>query len=345
MSERAYLLLGPETGAKEQELKEIRNRLRETYGPDIELSRFYPFETENGEIFTALNNNSLFSEYRLVILSQAENASASLCQSLSDYLAHPVDTATLVIISAELSISQKIMKAVDRQHTKVFYDLLDNQKSDWIRTHFRRMGVSITSDAVDLLLDKTEDNTQELRTICSQMGLFWQLGQKNRPIDEDDVQTYIYHSRQEDAFTLFPLIARADLKQSLQSLHSMLGSGDSQTPILLISGLLWQFRRLFSIAEACSKGQSEFEAFAQAKVLGKSSALRKPKDKNTYHTALQHYDVQSLRLIITALAEADLAVKESRDEHTELLLERLLYRIIIKKGQPFHEAGFATLLQ
>ena len=343
MSDTAYLLLGPETGAKEQELKEIRNRLRKSWGNDVEISRFYPFETENGEIFTALNNNSLFSDYRMVILSQAENISSSLAQSLADYLAHPVDTATLVIISSELSISQKIMKAVDKQHTRIFYDLLENQKSEWIRTHFRRMGISIASDAVDLLLDITEDNTQELRTICNQIGLFWQLMQKNSPIEEEDVQTYIYHSRQEDAFTLFPLIARGDFKQSLQALHSMLGSGDSQTPILLVSGLLWQFRRLLSITEAYTNGLSEGEAFLQATVLSKPSALRKPKDKTTYHTALQRYDLKAIRLIITALAEADLAVKEARDDQTELLLEQLLYRIIVKKGRPFHEAAFATL--
>ncbi len=343
MNEAAYLLLGPETGAKEQELKEIRNRLKKLYGSEIELCRFYPFETENGEIFTALHNNSLFSDYRLVILSQAENASVALCKSLAEYLAHPVNTATLVIISSELSISQKIMKAVDKQHTKVFYDLLENQKTEWIRTHFRRMGISITADAVDLLLDKTEDNTQELRTICNQIGLFWQLGQKTRPIEEDDVQTYIFHSRQEDAFSLFPLIARGDLKQSLQSLYSMLGSGDSQTPVLLVSGLLWQFRRLSSIAEACSKGFSEGEAFAQANVLGKASALRKPKDKSTYHSALALFDLHSLHLIISSLAEADIAVKEASDGQAVLMLERLLYRIIVKKGKPLFEASFATL--
>ncbi len=342
MSERAYLLLGPEAGAKEQELKDIRTRLRNEYGNEIELSRFYPFETENGEIFTVLNNNSLFSDYRLVILGQAESANAALTQSIADYLAHPVDTATLVIISSELSVSQKIMKLVPKQNTKVFYDLLETQKAEWIRNHFRRMGLSITGDAVDLLMDMTEDNTQELRTICNQLGLFWQIGEKGRPIGEDDVQTYIHHSRQEDAFTLFPLIARSDLKQSLKSLSAMLGSGDSQTPILLVSGLLWQFRRLLSILEELQCGSSESEAFAKANVQGKASAIRKPKDKTTYHDAVRAYDSTSVRLIITALAEADIQVKESSNELTALLLERLLYRIIKGKGKQPAKAAFAS---
>ncbi len=344
MSQRAYLLLGPEAGAKEQELKEIRSQLRSEIGADVEISRFYPFETENGEIFTVLNNNSLFSDYRLVILSQAENVSASLAGDLAAYLAHPVETATLVIISSETMVSQKIMKAVPKQNTKIFYDLLETQKADWIRNQFRKMGLSIKAEAVDLLIDMTEDNTQELRTICNQLGLFWQLGQKERPIGEEDVETYIHHSRQEDAFTLFPMIARADLKKSLQSLSVILGSGDSQTPILLVSGLLWQFRRLYSIQEEREGGMEEAEAYAHAQVQGKACPIRKPKDKSTYHTALLAYDGVAIRRILAALGEADIEVKEANSELTALVFERLLYRIIKGKGKALSEAQFASLI-
>ncbi|MGH0054218.1 MAG: DNA polymerase III subunit delta [Sphaerochaetaceae bacterium] len=343
MSERAYLLLGPEAGAKEQELREIRTYLKKIYGSEIELSRFYPFETENGEILTVLNNNSLFSDYRLVILSQAEQLNASMTEAIAAYLAHPVDTATLVIISSELYLSQKIMKAIPKKNTKTFYDLLEGQKTEWIRSHFRRMGISITNDATDLLIDLTEDNTQELRTICNQLALFWQLDKRTRPIEEEDVETYIHHSRQEDAFTLFPLIARGDLKQSLQSLHSILGSGDSQSPILLVNGLLWQFRRLYSIQESISQGSSESEAYAQAQVQGKNSPIKKPKDKTTYHNALKQYDIGSIRNILTALGTADLEVKEAGSELTTLVFERLLYQIIKGKGTPLNTASFASL--
>lgn len=140
MSERAYLLLGPpETGgAKEQELKVIRDLLRKTYGGgEIELSRFYPFETENGgEILTVLNNNSLFSDHRMVILSQADQLGASMVEAIANYLAHPVETATLIIISSELYLSQKIMKAIPKKNIHTFYDLLDHQKTEWIRNFF-----------------------------------------------------------------------------------------------------------------------------------------------------------------------------------------------------------------
>ncbi|WP_320128158.1 DNA polymerase III subunit delta [uncultured Sphaerochaeta sp.] len=342
MIEASYLLLGPETGEKELRLKEIRNELRKQIGSEPELHRFYPFETENGEIFAALDNNSLFADYRLVLLSQAENLSTSLATSLAQYLAHPSTSATLIIISSENSVSPKIMKAVSRENTKVFYELFDNQKADWVRDFFRRYGQTITSDAIDLLLDLVENNTQELRTTCTQLALFWQSGEKKNAIGADDVEAYIHHSRQEDAFTLFPEIAKGTLKQAIDTLHSILGSGDSGAPILLVSGLLWQFRRLLSIEEALASGSSEYEAFSSANVLGKASSIRNPKDKTTYHIALATYDIRQCRNIIATLADADLASKEAGNDMVELVLEQMLYKIIVKKGEQTKGIPFAS---
>ncbi|MDT4761864.1 DNA polymerase III subunit delta [Sphaerochaeta sp. PS] len=343
MTARAYLLLGPETGEKELMLKEIRNSLKKETGDELEMHRFYPFETENGEILVALNNNSLFSDHRLVILSQAENLSASMTASLADYLAHPCDTATLVIISAENSLSAKLMKAVPKDNTKIFYELFENQKFDWVRNFFQKYGLVITSEAIDSLLSLVENNTQELRTIASQLTLFWQTGDKNRPITEEDIQTYIHHSRQEDAFTLFPFIAKRDLKQSIASLHAILGSGDSSAGILLVSGLLWQFRRLLSIKTLMQDGLSEYDAFNGANVLGKGSPIRNPRDKGVYHQAVINYSLDECRAIITVCADADLESKEAGSEMLPLMLERMLYRIISAKGRKLTTVNFASL--
>ncbi len=338
-----HLLLGPEAGAKEGALRQIRDALRKEHGGGLEIIRFYPFECEGGELTAALINTSLFSEHRLVILSQAESASAALVDEVAAYLQRPMEGATLVIISSELYVSTKISKLVPKANTQTFYDLLEREKGEWIRTFFRRMGIMISGDAVDSLIDISEDNTQELRTICNQLGLFWQIADKGRPIEEEDVDLYVFHSRQEDAFTLFPLIARGELRPSLKSVSVILGSGESQTPILLLRGLLWQFRRLLSVQELLARGLSEADAFAQATVMEKGSAIKKPKDKTSYHSAAARYTLEQTQAIITALIRADLAVKEAGADLMKTIFERLLYQIIVKKGAPLNEAQFAAI--
>lgn len=333
----AYLLLGPEAGAKEGKLKEIRDSLRKAHS-EVELIRFYPFECEGGEISQALLNTTLFSDHRLVLLSQAESANAALIDEVATYLAHPTEGSTLVIISSELYISNKISSLIPKERTFTFYDLLEQQKGEWIYSYFRTHGITITDDAIDLLIDISEDNTQQLRTICSQLVLFWQLGDRGTVIEEEDVDTYVFHSRQEDAFTLFPLIARRDLKQSLASLAMILGSGESATPMLLLRGLLWQFRRLLSIQEAREAGEGERNAFAQASVLGKGNAIRRPKDITTYRDALRNYSLAETQAIIAALITSDITIKESSAELTKGHFELLLYQIIVKRGSSLNQA-------
>lgn len=340
----SYLFLGPEAGAKQEEVKRIRSELVATYGEGLEFERFYPFEGEQSELFASLSNDSLFSDHRLVLISQLENANAAFFNDLANYLQNPSPSATVILVSSELSINRKVMNLIPKERTKTFYDLLEGEKSAWIRTHFRRLGLTITSEAVELLIAMTEDNTQELRTVSNQLGFFWQTTSPSDPIDEEAVQTYLQHSRVEDAFTLFPHLTSGDLKKALASLHALLGSGDYQTPILLVSGLLWQFRRLLSVAEAFETNTNEYEVFNNAHVQLKNSAIRRPKDKTTYRDGIKRYSSADIRRIIAALAEADLDVKQSRSEELTLTLERLIYQIIVKKGSALTQAEFATLL-
>lgn len=340
----SYLFLGPEAGAKADEVKRIRSELTAAYGDSLEFERFYPFEGEQGELFASLSNDSLFSDHRLILVSQLESANATFLNDLAGYLESPSPSATLILASSETSITKKIMDLIPKERIRTFYDLLEGEKSTWIRTHFRRLGLTITSDGVELLIAMTEDNTQELRTVCNQLALFWQNDSPTKPIDEEVVQTYLHHSRVEDAFTLFPHLTGGDLRKALASLHALLGSGDYQTPILLISGLLWQFRRLLSVSEGFEEGKEEYEVFSNAHVLLKPSAIRRPKDKTTYREGAKRYTSKDIRSIIIALAQADIEVKQSRSEEVPLILERLIYRIINKKGKELATASFATLL-
>ncbi|HKM06033.1 MAG TPA: DNA polymerase III subunit delta, partial [Sphaerochaeta sp.] len=118
---------------------------------------------------------------------------------------------------------------------------------------------------------------------------------------------------------------------------------DSSSGILLVSGLLWQFRRLLSIQEQMQGGASEFDAFSGAKVLGKGTSIRSPRDKTVYHQGRETYSRDECRAIITVLAEADIATKEAGSDMLPIVLEKMLYRIVSCKGRKLSSVGFATL--
>ncbi|MFA6844485.1 MAG: DNA polymerase III subunit delta [Sphaerochaetaceae bacterium] len=340
----AYLLLGPENGEKQTKFQQIQADIRKQVGSEPELYRFYPFEAADEQIFTVLDNDSFFSEHRLVVLDQAHEMNATLGNAIASYLAHPCNNATLVLISEELSLSRfpKITKLVPKENTFIFWELYDTQKSEWVRQYFRQQGLVITNDAVDTLLNLVNNNTIEMKTTCNQLALFWQVDKKQGTIDDNAVETYIQHSRNEDAFTLFPAIAKRDLKQTLRIIHSIIESGDSGVSIVTYAGLLWQFRRLYSVAQAYEAGHDEMQAFNQASVAGKATPVRSLKDKNTYRTALKNYTTDQCRDILIAMGKADIPLKGAADL-SMLLWEKLLYEIIILSGKETPSVEFASL--
>ena len=327
---RVYLLLGPETGEKGSRLKEIRNRLKTEFDADPEIYRFYPFETLNGEIFTALQNNSLFSEHRLVILSQAELLQSQQVKELGEYLKGTNDSATLVIISSETRINQKIASLVPKENTTIFWEMFENRKAQWIRDLFSASDFSISGDAVEMLLELVENTTQELRATAIQLMQFVASEQRSHITDED-VERFIEHTRQESVFSLFEQIATGSYERALDILHTLIRSGDGD-PILLLAGLLWQFRRLVSLEELLAEGHRWDDAVQQASVMGKTVAIRRKKDLGIYGEAIKRYPLHQSRSIIATIGAYDILTRQMGTDMHSLLLERLLGRIMVDKG-------------
>jgi len=327
---RVHLLLGPETGEKGARLKEIRGALRTEFSADPEIYRFYPFETLNGEIFTALQNNSLFSEHRLVILSQAELLQSSQIKELEAYLEEPSDSATLVIISSETRVSQKIASRVPKSQTKIFWEMFENRKPEWVRGLFSRSDFAITGDAVDMMLELVENTTQELRATALQLMQF--VATEHRAtVTEDDVERFIQHTRQESVFSLFEHMATGSYERALDILHTLIRSGDGD-PIPLLAGLLWQFRRLVSLEELLAEGHRWDDAVNAVSIMGKTVAIKRKKDLGIYAEAVKRYPLRESRSIIAAIGEYDMLTRQMGSDLHSLLLERLLGRIMVNKG-------------
>ena len=343
---RAYLLLGPEAGDKSQRIKEIRAGLREQYGADPEIHRFYPFETENGEIFTALGNNSLFADHRLVILSQAEVLNAAQVTQLAKYLAHPSETATLLIISNETRLSAKLSASLDKDQVQVFWEMFDNRKPEWVRTFFRRSGRDIEDSAVELLLELVENNTQELKNTCSQLIQFLSGSPDTtaKVITEEDIENHIFHDRQESVFSLFEHIAAGTLEKALSTLHALIRSGNGDS-VPLFAGLLWQFRRLASYGESLARGAFPEQACKDVTVMGKQTPITRKKDQTIYQNAARRYTLPQIRKIIARIGEYDIRTREMGTEFQTLLLEEFLYVCMEKQGDVptlIQPASFAT---
>ena len=340
---RVYLLLGPEVGQKGERLKTIRATLDKQFGAPVEVHRFYPFETLDGEIITTLQNNSLFSDHRLVILSQAEDLLSSQVDDLVTYLKAPSDTATLIIISSENNINPKITALVPKEQTTIFWEMFENRKADWLLERFRRGKCSITSEAIDFILEMVENNTQELGLIAEQLIAFAQT-ENISPLDSEKIEVFIEHTRQVSAFDLFAPVAKGDYKRGVETLHYLFNDPQNH-PISILATLTWQFRRLLSLGELVEAGLPFNKACQKASVMGKSSPIKRRKDIELYQEALRRYPPKACHTIIARIGECDLLLREMGSDPQLLLLELLLGTIILKKGQKRAKFPFVSLLK
>ena len=330
----AYLLLGPETGQKSQHIKIIREECRNTYGETPEIHRFYPFETENGEILQALQNHSLFASHRLVILSQADLLNAEMVTMLENYLKKPSESSTLILVSSANRIAKKLEAQFSGNSRVVFWEMFENKKRDWLISYFRNQELEISDDAIELILELVENNTYDLRVVCGQFSTFF-LGQamkENFEITEVEVEQFMYHSRKENVFSLFSFIAQGDLKRSLEVYRTLHRAGEAEPPAVF-AGLLWQFRRFYSFVSLLNDGKTEESAFRSASVMGKDAKITGKKNQQIYREGAANYSMRELAQIIASIGEYDCAVREFGTGLKQILMEKFLYECIIKKGR------------
>jgi DNA polymerase-3 subunit delta len=165
-----------------------------------------------------------------------------------------------------------------------------------------------------------ENNTEELRRECGKLVLLLstQGGEKSadggKPsLSSEEVEDYIYHSREENIYTLFDRAARRDLAAALEVCRKLRLASSEHQPIQILGSMVWQFRRLLDLLSALQEGISFDEACRQAGIFGKRQA-------DCYRAAANRYSLREAETILVLAARTDRDLRQSGSEiHTALL--------------------------
>ncbi|MDR2795343.1 MAG: DNA polymerase III subunit delta, partial [Spirochaetaceae bacterium] len=220
----SFLYLGPELGEKQDAIEIIRGELTKKYGVSAEETSFYAGDTPAVNITAFLLNGSLFSEARLVFVKNAELLKKKEdTVSLASYLKNPTDNTTLILVSDLTNIDRVIEGALPKDAKRVFWELYESKKPDWVRSYFRREGFYVDDEAVNTILELVENNTDALRRECSRLMLF--AGNENGKkcvINASEIEKWLSHTRSESAFTLFSALAAGNLSKSIEIMNTLL---------------------------------------------------------------------------------------------------------------------------
>jgi len=319
----AYLLLGPEVGEKDAFVRRLAAQLAKQAGGSPEMHRFYGFDVEVSQVVAVLRNGSLFSPHRLVLLGNAELLTRKGdLDLLAEYCKRPAPDATLLLSSEELTrIDRRLEQMVAKEDRIVFWELFENQKMGWIQNFFGKRRIQIEPRAASFLLEMVENNTRQLQDTCEKLTLFFGEGSR---IGHEDVEKILYHSKEENVFTLFDKIAARDFPGSLEILGKILLSRETD-PVQLLAGLLAQIRRLLALKSLLEGRYGLEEACASLNLRGK-------KVQKLYAEGARQYSVEELQALIVLVARFDVRLRSLKTALAATLLQLFLYYAVVRGG-------------
>ena len=328
MNKPVFMLLGPEGGEKERFIKGLTGSLEEKCGGELETSRYYPYDTSMADVVSYMRNGSLFSSAKLVKIGNIEDLKKEGIDALIDYVKAPADGVVLLLISDQIQVNERLKKVVPTENVKIFWEMFENQKQRWILSFFRDRGMSIDEEALELLLDLVENNTLDLRVACEQLVLYYGGSDGAREtsthLGTEEVESRIFHSKEENVFSLFAKIAAEEFAGSLDVCVKILESGAAGA-VQILGGLIWQFRRLHALRLLLDRNFAEEEALARAGIRGKRNG-------RTYLAGASHYSTEELGRILALQARYDALLRSTPAEGHRHLLSMFLYFITARKG-------------
>lgn len=303
-------------GEKLEAVGDIRRKMQGR-NKALEETVFYAGEVPVNDMVSILRNGALFAEARLFLLKNAELIKTKdEVKLLCSYMEAPAEDTALILLSDAASLDKGLEKAAGEK--RIFWELFENRKAEWVASFFRREGCRISEAGIETILELVENNTEALKQECSRLIAF--LG-KDRPIEAAEVETWLSHTREESAFTLFSRIAAGDLTKSIETLHAILGSKES--PQAVLGGLTWCFRRFrdyLGLADAGVRDEFEF----------KKRGLGSAKARNDYAALRRRY--HSADTCLALIAEFDILLRSLGSAPESILMDLLILKLVSGQG-------------
>jgi DNA polymerase-3 subunit delta len=311
-----YLFTGPEIGEKAVEVEKRRTALRTKHGSGLEESVFYALENTAGDVCSAMLSGSLFSSARLFIVKNAEvfkkKEDVKLLSSCFETLD---ETSTVILISDENNIDKTLEKCAGA-NKKIFWELFESRKKEWVLNFFKREGYKIDGGAVDTILEMVENNTEELKNRCLAITLFCD---KNAPLTVDVIEKILSKTKTESAFSLFSALAEGSLERGLEILGALLDA--KENAVAIFSGLSWKWHKLRDYEALAASGNLNY---FELKKIG----LASPKSREDYVHAAKRFDEKAVAACIALTAETDLQIRTEGggQEIEKIMLELYLVK-------------------
>lgn len=311
-----YLFTGPEFGLRDDAVDEIRKIQKKQIG-EIDEQNFYLIETPFAQVMSVLQSGNLFASGVCVVCKNAELLKKKEDLALiSQWLEIADFSSILILISDEISVDSKLEKLIPKENKKIFWEMFDNKKQEWLTNYICKNGYKIKIAAVQLILDLVENNTQALKSECSRLFLCFPKGHE---FSEKDIEEVLSSNREENVFDLFDVMMDetlsppSRLEKALITLQKIRLSKENSS-VMLLSGLSSCFTKIVN-----------WHKIGEKSVFGATQ-------QKIYRKASQVWTIGQATAILANIASADMEIRSNGSQMEDIVLQKVIYEIVIKKG-------------
>jgi len=265
----------------------------------------------------AAATQSLFSEFRVVVLRRIDAAVVESLQPLVDYLANPLESTRLILTSKgkpPKSIGDAIKRAGGTSVSTSIGD--SSERAVWYRTQLEAAGLRLDPAAISALTERLGEDVGRfpgiLDTLISTFGT-------SKKLTRDDVLPFVGEAGTVPVYELANAIDAGDIPGALAVLHRMLGAGEMH-PLQVVKLLHNHFVRLLRLEGADVSTPRE-----ALDLLGMKPKSDFPGKKMLEQIA--RLGPEGVHNAIQLVADADLQLRGTRDWPAELVVEVLVARL------------------
>lgn len=309
-----YLLTGEDLFRKKELIDQIKTAV---HPDDFNLYSSSADKADMGEVLALANTAPVFSDKRLVILTDIEKLRKDPKEALMRYLENPLDTTVLVLThndSKKLK-TDKTLPAVVAEHGETAN--LDELKRDdliqWIRNRFTQQGLQADFQAIETLCETVGGDLNALSQEIEKLALYT-AEREDKNISKQDVLAGVGFSKEENPFELSNAIQYLNKNKALAQIDKLLGSGE--TPISVLSKISYPLQKMARIKMMASAGMAPSDISRAAGLMFWETSL--------VNRAGSFPSVDTFVKTLDRVIEADKAFKTSAASDPKTLLKGII---------------------
>jgi DNA polymerase-3 subunit delta len=321
-----YFLYGPEDYLIDEVIQRLLDNTLSRKERGLNLHLFSGGEHSGKEIVQTAQTIPMFSQYRFVLISEADRIDEEEMGALLMYTEKPSPTTCLVLCAQTLGPWKKHQAEIEKVGKVIECTRLKGKALvSWVKNRMAERGKKLSEEAADYLVEVVGDHLHDLENALEKA--FLSVGDK-RTIELSDVEGIASEVKVSTVFDLMDAIGHQNLEKALGILEKALESKtvsfkkeeetskkmDDPVPLLL-SMMAKQYRNIWRVKEMASQQEEVSEI---AKVLRMSPwNVKKLMDQG------RHFSESSLREGILNCHRIDLSIKRGRVQK-DLLMEKLV---------------------